>query len=91
MEGVPAEIDLSIVEEALLKIPGVTAVHDLHVWTVTSGMDSLTGHLVITDMNDARIVLKSARTILEEKFNIDHITIQVEDAEMRAAEPVLRI
>lgn len=91
MEGVPAEIDLSMVEEALLKIPGVTAVHDLHVWTITSGTDSLTGHVVVTDMRDARSVLKKAKAVLEERFKIDHVTIQVEDEEIRAAEPVLRI
>ena len=91
MEGVPAEIDLSMVEEALLKIPGVTAVHDLHVWTITSGTDSLTGHVVVTDMRDARSILKKAKAVLEERFKIDHVTIQVEDEEIRAAEPTLRI
>lgn len=91
MEGAPAEIDPSMVEEALLKIPGVTAVHDLHVWTITSGTDSLTGHVVVTDMKDARAILMNAKTVLEEKFKIDHVTIQIEDEEMRTAEPVLRI
>ena len=90
MEGVPAEIDVGLLEKALLEIPGVTAVHDLHVWTITSGTDSLTGHVVVTDMKDARSVLKTAKAVIEEKFNIDHVTIQIEDAEMRAAEPVLR-
>lgn len=91
MEGVPAEIDLSLLEKTLLEIPGVTAVHDLHVWTITSGMDSLTGHVVVKDMNDARTVLTNAKAVLEQKFKIDHVTIQVEDAEMRVAEPVLRV
>lgn len=91
MEGVPAEIDLPLLEKALREIPGVTAVHDLHVWTITSGTDSLTGHLVVTDMQDAAAVLKRARAVLEEKFKIDHVTLQIEDEEIRAAEPVLRV
>ena len=44
MEGVPTEIDVSEPEKALLEIAAVSGVHDLHVWTITSGMDSLTGH-----------------------------------------------
>lgn len=91
MEGVPTEIDLPELEKALLKISGVVAVHDLHVWTITSGTDSLTGHLVVSDMKDAAAVLKSAKVVLEEKFKIDHVTIQVEDEEIRMAEPTLRV
>lgn len=91
MEGTPAEIEIPLLENALLEIPGVIAVHDLHVWTITSGTDSLTGHLVVTDIKNAGSILKSAKALLEEKFKIDHVTIQVEDAEIRAAEPVLRI
>jgi cobalt-zinc-cadmium efflux system protein len=91
MEGVPVEVDVPSLEKALLEIPGVTAVHDLHVWTITSGTDSLTGHVVVTDMKDARAILMNAKAVLEEKFKIDHVTIQIEDEEMRTAEPVLRI
>jgi cobalt-zinc-cadmium efflux system protein len=91
MEEVPAEIDLPLLEKALGQIPGVTAVHDLHVWTITSGTDSLTGHLVVTDMKEAAAVLKRAKAVLEQKFKIDHVTLQVEDEEIRAAEPVLRV
>jgi len=91
MEGVPIEVDVPSLEKALLEIPGVTAVHDLHVWTITSGTDSLTGHVVVTDMKDARAILMNAKAVLEEKFKIDHVTIQIEDEELRTAEPVLRI
>jgi len=91
MEGTPTEIDLPNLEKALLEIPGVVSVHDLHVWTITSGTDSLTGHLVVSDMTNAAVVLKRAKAILEERFKIDHVTIQVEDEEIRSAEPVLRV
>jgi len=91
MEGVPAEINLTLLEKALLGISGVTAIYDLHAWTITSGMNSLSAHVVVADMKDAARVLKSAQTVLKETFKIDHVTIQVEDAEMRAAARVLRI
>lgn len=91
MEGVPAEIDLPALEKTLLEIPGVIGVHDLHVWTITSGTDSLTGHLVVSDMSDAKTVLTRAKSALEEKFKIDHVTIQIEDAEMQASEPTLAV
>lgn len=52
MEGVPVEVDLGELEKALLEILGVIAVHDLHVWTITSGVDSLAGHLVVGEMKD---------------------------------------
>lgn len=61
MEGVPTEIDVSEPEKALLEIAAVSRVHDLHVWTITSGMDSLTGRLIVTDMKDAVPVLKRAK------------------------------
>ena len=49
MEGTPAEVDLKLLESKLLEIEGVEAAHDLHVWTITSGLDAMSGHLVITD------------------------------------------
>lgn len=91
MEGTPTEIEVPAVEKTLLEIPGVTAVHDLHVWTITSGTDSLTGHLVVTDMKHAAPVLKRAKAVLKERFKIDHVTIQVEDDEIRGSEPALHV
>lgn len=91
MEGVPAEVDLPELEKALLEIPGVIAAHDLHVWTITSGTNSMTGHIVARDMKDAAAVLKRAKVVMAEKFKINHVTIQVEDEEIRNAEPVLRV
>lgn len=87
MEGVPSEIDLPELEKALLEIPDVIAVHDLHVWTITSGVDSLTGHLVVRDIKDAAAVLKRAKLVLEESSR--SITIQVEDEEIQRGEPVI--
>jgi cobalt-zinc-cadmium efflux system protein len=91
MEGVPTNIDIDRVNQELRGIPGVTAVHDLHVWTITSGVNSMTGHVVIADMADAPRVLRAAREAMKIKFSLDHVTIQVEDETLRAEEANLPI
>ena len=50
---------MSLLEVKLMGIPGVEAVHDLHVWTITSGLDAMSCHLVVTDMAEARSILSS--------------------------------
>jgi cobalt-zinc-cadmium efflux system protein len=91
MEGVPPGIDLNLLEQELRRIPGVAAVHDLHVWTITSGLDSMSGHVVIDDMSKAQTVLRAARRVMKEKFGIDHVTIQIEDERLRSEEAELRV
>ncbi len=91
LEGVPAEIDLTLLENALKEIPGVAAVHDLHVWTLTSGLDSMSGHIVVRDMGDARRVLAAAQLLMKEKFGLGHVTIQIEDEALAAAETKLPV
>lgn len=81
LEGTPAHINLAAVEEAMLKMDGIAAVHDLHVWTITSGMDALSAHVVLTDDSEpqsAPRVLEVISELLKEKFGIDHSTIQIE-------------
>ncbi|MCP1356135.1 cation diffusion facilitator family transporter [Aneurinibacillus migulanus] len=82
MEGVPAGIDIDEVREAVLAIDGVTAIHDLHVWTVTSGFPSLSCHLVIRNMEQSGEVLRKANHLFKEQFHIAHTTIQIEDPDM---------
>jgi len=91
LEGTPPEVDVELLERKLMAIEGVTAVHDLHVWTITSGFDSMSAHVVVRDMNDARRILRDARAVLAKEFKIDHVTIQIEDEELRAAERVLSV
>ena len=91
MEGTPANVDLAILEGKLLEIAGVTAVHDLHVWTVTSGFDAMSGHLVVADMSRGREALREARRLMKADFGIDHVTIQIEDERLRAEEAVLHV
>lgn len=82
MEGAPAAIDQTEVKNALLAIEGVEDVHDLHIWTITSGFDSLSGHVLVRDGEDNQIILQKAIHILEEQFHIEHSTIQVETAKI---------
>ena len=91
MEGTPPNVDLGTLERKLMEIPGVTAVHDLHVWTVTSGFDAMSGHLVVADMSRGREALREARRVMKDNFGIDHITIQIEDEAIRAEEAVLHV
>jgi cobalt-zinc-cadmium efflux system protein len=86
MEGTPAAIDQQEVRAALLAIGGVRDVHDLHIWTITSGFDSLSCHLRIEDHGDSQSILQQAIRIVEERFRIVHTTIQVETADIRHGE-----
>jgi cobalt-zinc-cadmium efflux system protein len=86
MEGTPPEIDMAALERALKEIPGVTAVHDLHVWTITSGLDSMSCHLVIAEMARAAETLRAANEAMKTGFNLAHTTIQIENQALRDSE-----
>lgn len=74
----PDGVDLDTVVRDLDAVPGVAEVHDLHVWTLTSGMDVATAHLVVCVGADAQVVLAAAQSALREGHGIDHATLQVE-------------
>ncbi|WP_395804605.1 cation diffusion facilitator family transporter [Archangium minus] len=80
LEAVPSHVDMSVVKELLLKVQGVRDVHDLHVWTIASGMYALSAHLVVADPmvcnNDE--ILSAVKHELFDRFGIDHTTIQIE-------------
>ena len=86
MEGTPIAIDQKQVVETLQSIDGVIDVHDLHIWSITSGLDSLSCHLLIEDQADGQEVLQQAIRLIEEQFEIQHTTIQVEKSRIRHAE-----
>lgn len=69
MEGTPESIDQNLVKAALQSIEGVRDVHDLHIWSITSGFDSLSCHLRIDDQQDGQSILQQAIRILEERFH----------------------
>ncbi len=80
MEGSPGHIDVDEVRDAMLALGSVAEVHDLHIWTITSGMEALSGHVVTEDGSDGQTVLAEVRALLHERFSIDHITVQIEKA-----------
>jgi cobalt-zinc-cadmium efflux system protein len=75
--GTPRHISLADVEQRIATVPGVTAVPDLHVWTVTSGVVAMSGHAVVLNPSDNQRVLESVQDRLEE-IGIRHVTLQIE-------------
>ena len=90
LEGTPPEIDISLLEKAILAIPGVISIHDLHVWTITSGLDAMTCHVVIAQ-SDGTAALIAIRSVMKAQFNLDHVTVQIETKDAAANEGILRI
>jgi cobalt-zinc-cadmium efflux system protein len=87
LEATPRHVE--VVEAALRSVPGVRAVHDLHVWTITSGMESVTAHLVLdqgTDAGAGQQILQAATRLLDERFGLDHTTLQLETQDLRLTE-----
>lgn len=83
MEGTPPSVNINEVREDFLRIDGVINVHDLHIWSITSGLDALSGHLLIEDDADHQNVLQQAVTLAEEKFGIRHATLQIENSTLK--------
>ncbi|MEC4718445.1 cation diffusion facilitator family transporter [Noviherbaspirillum sp. CPCC 100848] len=79
LEGVPEGVGLIEVETAILAHPGIVSIHDLHVWSISSGKASLTVHVVSADKeSDWPALLTAIRTMLADKFDIHHTTVQIE-------------
>jgi cobalt-zinc-cadmium efflux system protein len=81
VQAAPAHVDVATVRERLAAVPGVCDVHDLHVWTLTSGMDVVSAHLTLDPAAQVGPVLVEAREALHDDFDIAHATLQVEPAE----------
>jgi len=77
LEATPAHISCDDVRAALQAIPGVASVHDLHVWTVTSGVIAMSAHAVVPEDGNHQEVLEHAHTAMQ-PFGIGHITVQIE-------------
>jgi cobalt-zinc-cadmium efflux system protein len=76
MEGVPAHLDYEEVGRALSQVAGVSAVHDLHVWQMSSERAALSAHLLIREPAQWPQTLVAAQRLLAERFHIDHVTLQ---------------
>jgi cobalt-zinc-cadmium efflux system protein len=75
-DGVPDSVDLNAVHQSLLSLPGVTRVHDLHVWAMGTSHIALTAHLVVPEGAPEDDFYRQATTELRERFDIDHVTLQ---------------
>ncbi|HEX8142270.1 MAG TPA: cation diffusion facilitator family transporter [Pyrinomonadaceae bacterium] len=78
LEGTPAHINLAAVEDAILQTEGVRDVHDLHIWTITSGREALSAHVIHVKTISPPDLLKELRSKLHDRFGVDHLTIQME-------------
>ena len=93
MEATPSAVDADAVARTITEIPGVTSVHDLHVWTITSGFDALSAHVLVGRREDCHGLRRDIEQALAARFGITHTTLQVEhDAsealiELRPASP----
>lgn len=85
LEGVPPGIELAEVRDAIAATPGVASLHDLHIWALTQSDSSLTAHLVLAEgalHDDVRVRIA---TMLEDRFDLHHVTLQTETASCEAA------
>ncbi len=80
LEGAPADVDQALVRRQILSIPGVAQLHDLHLWTLTSGRHSASVHVRITPGSPPQDVYQAVAKVLKESAGMDHATIQVEGA-----------
>jgi cobalt-zinc-cadmium efflux system protein len=80
LEATPRHLDMADIEAHMRSVPGVESVHDLHLWTITSGFDAMSGH-VRANGRPSEDVLHDLRTLLRDQYGIEHATLQVEAAD----------
>lgn len=80
LQSAPAHVDMAAVEADLVALAGVTAVHDLHIWTLSSSMDVATAHLQLGPDAEPADVLAAAQALLRDKYRVEHATLQLEPA-----------
>jgi cobalt-zinc-cadmium efflux system protein len=78
MEGTPSNLSYEEIQKAILQINGVTGIFELHIWSITSGMNALSAHVVIMDTESSNRILQDINALLEKRFKISHTTIQLE-------------
>jgi cobalt-zinc-cadmium efflux system protein len=80
MEAIPKHLDLATITRTIQHVPGVRGVHDLHVWTITSGLYAVSGHVTVTtrSMEEGSKIIQEISDQLRTSFGIDHVTIQLE-------------
>lgn len=88
MEAAPSGVDVDAAGAAICEEEGVRSVHDLHIWTVTSGFGALAAHVVVSPECDRDLVRRRIELLLRERFGIDHTTLQMEE---QATETLLHV
>lgn len=82
MEGTPKHLSLQKLSDSLISLSGVKEVHDLHVWTVTSGFTALSCHLVVDEAVNSQRLLRTAKQVLHDEYGIEHCTLQLETGKL---------
>src|SRR5262249_13010254 len=88
MEAAPSEVAVDAAGAAICTEEGVRSVHDLHIWTVTSGFGALAAHVVVAPESDRDLIRRRLELLLREEFGIAHTTLQMEE---EAREELLRV
>jgi cobalt-zinc-cadmium efflux system protein len=78
LEAAPAGVDPDAIGRALVAVPGVAEVHDLHVWEVSSGFPALSAHVIVTRETDCHAARRELQVLLQERFGIEHTTLQTD-------------
>jgi len=81
LEGTPRELDAEEIGRAMITVPGVREVHDLHVWTITSGFPSLSAHVLVAQGSDCHGKRRELEYMLAQRFGLSHTTLQVDHAD----------
>lgn len=77
LEAAPEGLDVEAIGRAMAAVPGVTEVHDLHVWEVSSGFPALSAHVMVGDGDDCHQAQRALEQLLTERFGVEHTTLQV--------------
>jgi len=85
-EGTPSGVNLAAIREVVGRLPGVKEMHDLHVWTLTSGMHAMSAHVVVVDTTVHDAVLTAVHDTITSNFDIAHVTVQIENSGWRECE-----
>ena len=89
LESTPGHLDVDEVRKVMAEVEHVLEVHDLHIWTITSGLVALSAHVVCESHCNRDDVLAQLKRTLESRFNISHVTIQLESTEYDEPRPML--
>ena len=81
MEGTPEGVEFEEVDQAMLAIPGVKGVHDLHIWSISSSDLALSAHVVVEDaaLSETGEIINGLKDMLAREFSVGHVTVELED------------